>query len=106
MELHFEFDIVERPISGEGAPAYEAVHLRSELGPSQTIALSSGGSGKYLGWYPEIEKYLAEIFNVPLSIQYRDDKDTLSIDYVAASKLTWTYHRPPATVVVKDQPRA
>jgi hypothetical protein len=107
MELQFEFEITERSIAGEeSAPAYAAVHLLSDMGPSRTIALSSGGSGKYLGWYPEIEKYLAEVFNIPLSIQYHDDKDTLSIDYAAASKLTWTYHRSPAAVVVKDQPRA
>lgn len=89
MELQFEFEITERPIAGEeSAPGYEAVHLLSEMGPHEP----------------------AQLLLIPASRRRPtatdDDKDTLSIDYAAASKLTWTYHRPPATVVVKDQPRA
>jgi hypothetical protein len=39
MELQFEFEITERSIAGEeSAPAYAAVHLLSDMGPSRTIA--------------------------------------------------------------------
>lgn len=97
----FEFHVKQIPVaSSPGQHTWEAI----DNGNGYAIPLPSGGTGMYLGSFPEIADYLRQQHGIDADLDYVNPPDALVIDR-AKNTVIWTFLRAGHTVIVKDMPR-
>ena len=95
----FLFSVEQRSVSGQHQHTWVAIDNANGF----EIDLPKGGTGAFLGRYPEIANYLiAKGHNVALDYS-RQRGDTFEADHTQ-SIYTWTFNTG-GTIVVKDIPR-
>lgn len=95
----YEFSVEQRAIPGANEHGWVAVNDAD----GAEISLQKGGSGQFLGRYPEIEDYLAGK-GIKAALSYTPRRgDKLDLDY-EQEVFTWTFNTG-GEIVVRDIPR-
>jgi hypothetical protein len=99
MSAH-SFTVAQRPVPAQSSHTWVAI----DDADGTEIPLPKGGTGEFLGRYPEIADYLAKEKGVGVALDYAPRRgDHFDPDY-ANDEHRWTYDTGGG-IVVKDIPR-
>jgi hypothetical protein len=97
----YEFRVQEYPVPQTHYVGWEA----KDQANGKSVLLPNGGTGQYLGRYPEIEDYVSTEYSKSVSLRYGGQPagDDLSIGSDGNS--IWTFRRNGDEFIVRDIPR-